>query len=439
MKKPKKTAPIVLGKVKTYLTPSAKGTHYTLVWYADGERKREMRSDFEEAKIRAQEINRDLDAGRGHVRSFTTSETAVINSCVDQLREVGIPISQAVREFITAHRILEGKASIEEAARKYIEDRRKADLTPIKFDDVAAEFLQRCDRNGLSEAYKTASKKFLKRMSPRLGSSFIQNITARDIDKAVSSEVTGGPRAFNNLLSTISAVFSFARKQGYLPRTEKTEAELVERKATGHIEKIAIYTPQEIHTILNSISEDMIPFIALGAFAGIRTEEIFRMRWEMIDLQKGFILLDRGFTKTRRRRVVPINNALRSWLQPLHKEKGALFPYRNSQELGNALRAAWPRDKAKKPLVERRRNALRHSYGTYRFAELQDEQKVSAEMGNSPQELREHYAELATPKDAETWFAVHRTTAEDIEKNPRGSQVRTKQTASKKRASLNSR
>jgi len=60
--------------------------------------------------------------------------------------------------------------------------------------------------------------------------------------------------------------------------------------------------------------------------------------------------------------------------------------------------------------VDRRRNALRHSYGTYRFAELQDEQKVSAEMGNSPQELREHYAELATPQDAATWFSIKRET-----------------------------
>ena len=104
MKTPKKSKPITLGKVKTYLT----GNQFTLSYYADGERKREKRATFEDAKARAEEINRDLDAGRGHVRSFTTTETAVINSCVEQLREIGIPISQAVREFITAHRILDG-------------------------------------------------------------------------------------------------------------------------------------------------------------------------------------------------------------------------------------------------------------------------------------------------------------------------------------------
>lgn len=410
MKTPKKAKPMTLGKVKTYLT----GNTFTLSWYADGQRKREKRATFEDAKARAEEINRDLDAGRGHVRSFTTTETAVINSCVEQLREIGVPLTQAVREYVTAHRLLEGKASIEEAARKYADDRRKNDLTPIKFDDVVAEFLQRCERNGLSEAYKTATRKFLKRMSPRLGSSFIQDITAKEIDKAVEKEVTGGPRAFNNLLGAVSSVFSYARKQGYLSRTEKTEAELVERKSAERIEKIAIYSAEEIHTLLTNIGEDLVPFLALGAFAGIRTEEIFRMRWEMIDFKKGFILLDRGFTKTRRRRIVPINAALRSWIQPLHKSTGAIFEFRSSHELGNALRAAWPKNADGKPLVERRRNALRHSFGTYRFAELQDEQKVAAEMGNSPQELREHYAELATPADAATWFAVLRETPNNL-------------------------
>lgn len=406
MKTPKKSKPTTIGKVKTYLT----GNAFTLSWYADGERKREKRATLESAKARAEEINRDLDAGRGHVRSFTTTETAVINAAVEQLRDIGVPLSQAVREYVAAFRLLDGKASIEEAARKFIEDRRKVDLTPIKFDDAADEFQQRCERNGLSDAYRNATRKFLKRMSPRFGSSLIQNITAREIEKAVASEVTGGPRAFNNLLSAVSSVFSYARKQGYLPRTEKTEAELVERKAAAHIEKIAIYTPEEIHTILHNISEDLVPFIALGAFAGIRTEEIFRMRWDMVDFKKGFILMDRGFTKTRRRRVVPINAALRSWLMPMKNKTGQIFDFRNSQELGNALRAAWPVDGKGNPLVDRRRNALRHSYGTYRFAELQDEQKVSAEMGNSPQELREHYAELATPQDAATWFSIKRET-----------------------------
>jgi hypothetical protein len=153
VKKPKKRTPVIIGKVKTYLT----GNHFTLSWCADGERRREMRSTLESTERRAAEINRDLDAGRGHVRSFTTTETALLNSCIEQLPDIGVPLSQVVREYIAAHRFLAGRGSVEEAARKFVEARAKAQLTPIKFDDVAAEFLQRCARNGLSDAYHTIS------------------------------------------------------------------------------------------------------------------------------------------------------------------------------------------------------------------------------------------------------------------------------------------
>lgn len=63
-------------------------------------------------------------------------------------------------------------------------------------------------------------------------------------------------------------------------------------------------------------------------------------------------------------------------------------------------------DEDDKLLVEKRANAFRHSYGTYRFAILKDEYKTSAEMGNSPNELRASYAELALPQDAEAWFSI---------------------------------
>ena len=53
-----------------------------------------------------------------------------------------------------------------------------------------------------------------------------------------------------------------------------------------------------------------------------------------------------------------------------------------------------------------KRNALRHSYISYRVAEKQDVAKVSLEAGNSPQMIFQHYRELVQPKEAKTWFAI---------------------------------
>jgi hypothetical protein len=56
--------------------------------------------------------------------------------------------------------------------------------------------------------------------------------------------------------------------------------------------------------------------------------------------------------------------------------------------------------------VTQKHNALRHSYGSYRLAIIQDASKVSFEMGNSPKMVFEHYREIVTPEQALAWFAI---------------------------------
>jgi hypothetical protein len=49
---------------------------------------------------------------------------------------------------------------------------------------------------------------------------------------------------------------------------------------------------------------------------------------------------------------------------------------------------------------------LRHSYASYRFAQIGDAGRVAGELGNSAVVVHKHYRELVKPADAERWFAV---------------------------------
>ena len=51
-------------------------------------------------------------------------------------------------------------------------------------------------------------------------------------------------------------------------------------------------------------------------------------------------------------------------------------------------------------------NGLRHSFVSYRLAELRDIAKVSDEAGNSPQMILKHYRQLVTKTAATDWFSV---------------------------------
>ena len=57
---------------------------------------------------------------------------------------------------------------------------------------------------------------------------------------------------------------------------------------------------------------------------------------------------------------------------------------------------------------EWRKNALRHSFISYRLAETQNAHKVAIEAGNSENIIFKNYRELVTEKKANAWFSIFR-------------------------------
>ena len=53
-----------------------------------------------------------------------------------------------------------------------------------------------------------------------------------------------------------------------------------------------------------------------------------------------------------------------------------------------------------------KRNGLRHSFISYRLAEIKNVHQVSLEAGNSPQMVFAHYRQLVTETQAKEWFAI---------------------------------
>ena len=52
------------------------------------------------------------------------------------------------------------------------------------------------------------------------------------------------------------------------------------------------------------------------------------------------------------------------------------------------------------------RNVLRHSFISYRIADVKSADQVALEAGNSPSIIFKHYRELTTEEQAEKWFSI---------------------------------
>jgi integrase len=206
------------------------------------------------------------------------------------------------------------------------------------------------------------------------------------------------PRSHNNFLCALRTFFRFAQKHDWLSK----EVDLLSRveKRNGKPTPVEIFTPFELAALLKHAPPQVATCIALAAFAGLRAEEILRLDWADSDRHPGFIEIAAHKAKTATRRIVPLSENLSCWLAIAPRSGDRVWPHSKAWFFEGLRNAA---DNAE---IKWKQNALRHSFITYRLAEIQDVNRVALEAGNSPQMIFRHYRELATPQQAKTWFAV---------------------------------
>jgi integrase len=310
---------------------------------------------------------------------------------LELLRSIVSLLHRAIEEYIAAR--LERPDAIIDGSAGAANRSEQVDSPGV--GQIIHELLAAKEADGLSERYIQTIRSHLVRFAANFKSS-IGSITASQMETWLRAQSIG-PRARNNIRSSIVCLFHFARKQGYLTKGEPTEAdELAKAKDCGG--KIGILKPEELARLLADAPERIALFFALGAFTGMRSSEILRLDWLDLNFERCFITVAPEKAKTATRRLVPILSNLMEWLAPYRSRSGRVFFSRRDADRAIAF--------AKNSRIDWPNNALRHSYATYRLALTADAARVALEMGNSPQKLIRNYRELADEKEAQAWFSI---------------------------------
>lgn len=382
--------------------------HEFKVPYKDnGRRKFYTFATEDDARTKANEIATRLDSGTGHMIAFSNADRETLGHVKKMMRDAGcdLPLSEVVETFIAMRKVL-GKTPPLTAAQ-YFADRHGANLAEKPIRGLVTEMVL--------EKEQTLSKRHVDDLENRLArfaKDFqcpLHTITGPQVRDWLS-KLTGvkghqrkdakpkplSPRSRNNYLLAIQNLVSFAKGKGYLPKQWDALEDVETFKERD--QDVQTFAPDEVARLLSHANEKLLPFIALSAFAGIRSAELERLDWSKIDMAEGHITIDASIAKTNSRRVIPMADNLKAWLQPLAKKSGRVCPYGNvTNELVKLATAAG---------VVWKRNGLRHSFGSYRTAQTSDIPRVSYEMGNSPAMVRQHYLKLSTEKQAAAWFNV---------------------------------
>ncbi|MDG2125648.1 MAG: tyrosine-type recombinase/integrase, partial [Verrucomicrobiales bacterium] len=209
----------------------------------------------------------------------------------------------------------------------------------------------------------------------------VGTITTADIDGWLRS-LKLGPQSKINFRRALHALFNECVKHGWCQTNPVTSAE----KPKEPEREIGFLTHTDATKLLLAATDDVLPGIALQLFCGLREAELVTLHWEQVNLAGGHI---RIITSKTGKRLVPIPDNARQWLQPVAKTEGNVWDGSTRYHYSHSVRGAF--DAAG---VKRTTNCLRHSFCTYRLAASQDLAKTSLEAGNSPRMIQKHYAEL---------------------------------------------
>ena len=252
-------------------------------------------------------------------------------------------------------------------------------------------------KDGYGALYLTDLRKRLNRFARDFGMRPTAAITVEELDDWLRN-LECAPKTRANFRANVGVLFSYAERR----RMIDTNPVLHTAKPKLPENPPEIFTVDELSTLLeaaNRVAPDVIPMLAIGAFAGLRDAEIKRLNWSEVDLVRGHIEVKAAKAKSARRRIVPVQPNLAVWLRRYSAMKGPLAPegYRGSLERVRkaASVARWPI------------NGLRHSFASYRLAAIYDAPRVASELGHaSPTMLYSTYREVVRPEEAERYWKI---------------------------------
>lgn len=193
------------------------------------------------------------------------------------------------------------------------------------FNDLVTDYLKWAERQ---RAYGQ-KELVVNQLKERFGQFPLRRFDTRLVETYQSERLQGGkkvlkteeivankPATINRHVATLKHMF-----------TKAVEWDMVEEETLKRVRRakmleennrrLRYLSKDECHALINACDGHLKPIVIMAMNTGMRKGEILSLKWDNVDLQHGFILLDH--TKNGERREVPINASLRETLEELFK------------------------------------------------------------------------------------------------------------------------
>jgi integrase len=277
------------------------------------------------------------------------------------------------------------RVSLTAVVAEYIRRHGSATTT---VDELSATFLASRAKLQRSEKHLTSLRCLFKRFGASFPKERLADLTSDQVEGWLH-DLNVGPVTVNSYRTLLHSLFEYALRKKLCA---ENPVKAVERM-TVKSDEVGILTPQQLVKMLAPAKGDVRTTIAIGAFAGIRPEEIARLTWAEVSLEKGYITVTAAKSKTAQHRYVKILPCLELWLRPLIGSgsiQGDNFRRRYDQTrrlAGFAVRGNQASRDEGETLLPWPHDALRHSFASYHLAKFQNAPALALELGHQSNAL----------------------------------------------------
>jgi len=209
----------------------------------------------------------------------------------------------------------------------------------------------------------TDENRFKNYIAPMFGEKEPKELIQLDIDRLrLRLLKKRSPQTVKHVLALLKRIVNFGAKKGLCkPLPFQIEMPHVSNKKTEDL------TPEQLRRLLQAIEEDPHPqagkIMLMALYTGMRRGELFRLKWQDIDFDRGFIHI--RSPKAGVDQTIPLNDAARHVLESIYRtDSPYVFPGRNGGQLKKLVAVNKIRDKAGLPKDFRPLHGLRHVYAS---------------------------------------------------------------------------
>jgi integrase len=270
---------------------------------------------------------------------------------------------------------------------------------------VRREFERRLAAGEISQRHLESMLMALRRLDEKFGRCDSNLISGSEI-KAWLSNSDWSTKTRNNFLGYFSNAFNVARELRLLTDNPLLETKGFNASKVSKKDNPKFLTVPQLAALLSHADASIVPYLAICAFAGLRSAEAKGLAWHQIDLKRNLITVPENISKTGEERKIPVQPNLAAWLAPQAQETGFILPRDDSQRKAHLLKSAkqaaglWP-------WSPRFQNALRKSFCSYHYEMFGSADRTAEYAGHSLRTLIKTYRHAVAHAEAEKFWAIY--------------------------------